>query len=236
MTDQDRKIVSLDAHRKQKARQEKQQNRRPEKPARDPSKSSSKAGIFFVLAVVLAAMGLNYLKVKPAENTLAFKVLGDTAFGNGSTDNTSLAYMTGFLKEYPDVTHLVFQNMPGTSDGATNLKIAELIRKRGLSTHIQSDSYIASGAVDLFIAGSERTMECGARIGVHSWRSAPGVDADSLGRDPLKQNHEKFLSNMGVDPAFYSFTQEAAPPQDIYILKMEEITRFGLLTKAANCG
>ena len=215
---------------------------RPRKPEPKPKKPKNpnpwlqnRMGYIFVGLVICGFIAVNYLQQKPTEQTLQFAVLGDTAFGNGTTDSSSYRYVSDLLDNNPGITHMVFQDMPGTVDGQTNLEIARLIRDRGISVHLQSDSYIASGAVDLFIGGQKRTMDCGARIGVHSWRTAPGVTADSLGRDPLRTNHERFLKDMGIDKAFYQFTQDSAAPNEIYVLSDAEIERFGLLTLPANC-
>ncbi len=208
----------------------------PKSPKRKPNRwLKDRAGYVFVGLILFGFIGANYLRNQPTEHALEFTILGDTAFGNGGTDSSSLSYMKTFLEQHPEITHLVFQYMPGTTDGASNLEIARLIRKRGLTIHLQKNSYIASGAVDLFISGAKRTMECGAQIGVHSWRTAPGINADSLGRDPLRTNHERFLRDMGIDPAFYQFTQDAAPPNDIYVMTQDEIRQFGLLTTPAEC-
>lgn len=213
--------------------------RKPEPKSKPPKRPrpawTNKIGYIFVGFIFLGFLGANYLRHQPTDSSFEFTILGDTAFGNGTTDSSSLSYVSDFFSNHPEITHLVFQNMPGTSDGANNLKIARLIRERGLTVHLQRDSYIASGAVDLFISGARRSMECGAKIGVHSWRTAPGVNADTLGRDPLQANHEKFLRDMGIDPSFYQFTQDAAPPNKIYVLSDDEIHRFGLLSAPAKC-
>ena len=183
-------------------------------------------GIMVFLAFYLA---------EKSDGTINFKVRGDTAYVNGGTNSTSYRKVKTFLEENPEVRHFVLRRMPGTEDSLTNLRIARLIRKRGITTHLENRSRIASGAVDLFIAGKRRTMECGAMIGVHSWSFDGEVGPKDIGVDYNQSVHEDFLYDMGVDPDFYVFTREAAPPQDLYILNYEEIEEFGLLTQSANC-
>ena len=118
------------------------------------------------------------------------------------------------IRDSPYVDTLVFKKMPGTQDADSNLKLAYDIRRRGLNTHIESNSVIASGAVDLFLAGNKRTMDCGALIGVHSWSVAGGrstirISPTDMGIDRRQKYQEKFLSDMGIDPAFYAFTRAA---------------------------
>jgi len=169
------------------------------------------------------------------EEGLRFKVKGDTAYVDGGTDSFSYGSFKNFIDEYPDVEHLVLRRMPGTTDSTTNLRIARLIRRRNITTHLERRSIIASGAVDLFISGRQRTMECGALIGVHSWSFDGHVGPKDIGRDDNQKMHETFLKDMGVDPDFYVFTREAADPDEIYYLKSDEIDQYGLLTEPVDC-
>ncbi len=193
----------------------------------------NKLRIAIGLSVVLLFLGF-YLGEKEPD-TLSFDIKGDTAYVNGGTNSVSYKTMKTFLNDNPDVQHFVLQNMPGTKDSRTNLDVARLIRKRGITTHLESRSYIASGAVDLFLAGAKRTMECGAMIGVHSWSFDGDIGPNDIGRDDQKWAHEKFLTDMGIDPSFYVFTRAAAAPDEIHIMRYPEIERYGLLTEPANC-
>ncbi len=193
----------------------------------------NKTQIALVMMAVMFGVAVWIGTQKPSG--LRFSVKGDTAVVDGGTDSRSLTEMKTFLNDNPGVRHLVLRNMPGTSDAMTNLKIARLIRERGLTTHLQKRSRIASGAVDLFISGVERTMECGAKIGVHSWSVDGRIGPKRMGADYNQPVHEDFLSDMGIDPAFYVFTREAAEPETIYIMKYPEIVEYGLLTQSAGC-
>lgn len=183
-------------------------------------------GIMVFLAFYLA---------EKSDGTLNFKVRGDTAYVYGGTNSASYETMKTFLNENPDIQHFVLRNMPGTQDSRTNLDIARLIRRKGITTHLERRSYIASGAVDLFIAGTQRTMECGAIIGVHSWSFDGEIGPKDIGVDRHQWMHEDFLEEMGIDPTFYVFTREAADPDDIHIMQYNEIERYGLLTQSAKC-
>ena len=50
-----------------------------------------------------------------------------------------------------------------------NLLASREIRNRGIATHIAKDGMVASGGTDMFLAGAKRTIEIGAKLGVHSW-------------------------------------------------------------------
>ena len=193
----------------------------------------TKTRIAFALVGLMILATLFLARGKTSD--LRMEAVGDMAYLNGTTDRRSYGEMKSFLKQNPGVKHLVLMRMPGTKHSRENLRLARLIRKNGLSTHLRRDSWIASGAVDLFISGAKRTMECGAKIGVHSWSFNGNIGPDDIGRDDQRSIHENFLSDMGVDPRFYVFTREAAGPEDIYVLNYNEIERFGLLTQPAGC-
>ncbi len=196
-----------------------------------------------IITIVLIAIGAAvaiYGATRPDVGLLKFRVKDNIAYGYGGTDDRSVAAVKKLMQDHPYVDTLVFKKMPGTSDADMNLRLARDIRRRGLNTHIESNSMIASGAVDLFLAGKQRTMECGALIGVHSWsvsgaRSTIRISPQDMGTDRRQKYHEDFLTDMGIDPAFYAFTRAAAEPENIHYMSMDEIRRFDLLTEYPDC-
>ena len=196
-----------------------------------------------ITAVLLGIVAVVAIRgaMKPNLGLLKFNVKDNRAYGYGFTDDRSLGVVRNLMKEHPQVDTLVLKKMSGTRDSARNIILARDIRKRGLNTHLDSNSMIASGAVDLFLAGKRRTMECGALIGVHSWsisgaRDTIRISPSDIGYDRSQKYHEDFLSDMGIDPAFYVFTRAAAEPEDMHYMSAEEINRFGLTTEPLECG
>jgi len=193
--------------------------------------------LFLVLiGAVIAIRGA----MKPDLGLLKFRIKDNMAYGYGFTDGRSVQQITQFLKDNPQVDTLVLGKMSGTRDADMNIRLARRIRKLGLNTHLESNSTIASGAVDLFLAGVERTMECGALIGVHSWsvggsRDTIRISPKDMGHDRRQKFHEDFLSDMGIDPGFYAFTRAAAEPEDIHYMSRDEIRRWNLLTEPLDC-
>ncbi len=197
---------------------------------------SMKTKQYLVLALIAVLIFASVRgTMRPDPGLLSFRAKGELAYGYGTSDDRSVSQVTQFLDEHPRVETLVLRNMPGTTDADMNLRLARRIRARGLNTHLERSSRIASGAVDLFLAGTQRTMECGARIGVHSWSTGGEFYPANMGRDPRQRLHERFLTDMGINPAFYAFTREAALPDDLYILTASDIERFGLLTQPLDC-
>jgi len=191
--------------------------------------------IIVAIVMLFGAFVAIFEAIKPDRNLLRFEIIGQKAYGFGHTDDRSVGQITEFLSDNPKFETLILKSMSGTIDADMNLRLARRIRKLGLHTHLDGNSYIASGAVDLFLAGVKRTMDCGARIGVHRWSYGKGTDPVKTGFDPRQRRHENFLKDMGIDPEFYVFTREAAPPTSVHILTPDEINRFGLLSTPTTC-
>lgn len=195
-----------------------------------------------VLILVLLGSAI-YQATRPDAGLLKFKVRGDVAYGYGTTTSRSYGVIKRLVRDHPEVNTLVFKNMPGTKDVDTNLKIARNIRKAGLNTHLEDDSFIASGAVDLFLSGANRSMECGAMIGVHTihyynegaFTKGQSFHPGNMGRDPFQKRNEAFLRDMGIDPAFYVFSRDKALPEDLYFLTPADINQFDLLGAPLKC-
>lgn len=195
----------------------------------------------FVHLVIFGVLGIGgFVAVKdmirPRPPTLEFFVEGDSAVVVGRTDSYSHNLVKDFVRENPNVKTLILQAMPGTQDVVTNTRLVRDIREAGLATHVPSNGQIASGAVDWFIAGSPRTIDCGAMIGVHSWGSPLGARGDQTLFDPQRGMQRGFLKDMGVDPDFYEFTRAAAGPDEIHWLSVDEMLRFGLIADKPDCG
>lgn len=190
----------------------------------------------FVFVVLFALGALAFWDLtEPVEHDVTFNVRGDVAYVSGTTDSNSHNLIKNFVRENPDVDTLILQAMPGTLDMDTNRRVVMDLRAAGLATHVPADGRIASGAVDWFIAGSPRTVECGAMIGVHSWGSKTGERGDKTFYDGQLRTQRWFLSKMSVDPDFYEFTRNAAGPDDIYWLSVDDMLRYRLISEDPGC-
>jgi len=101
---------------------------------------------------------------------------------------------------------------------------------------LPADAVIASGAVDLFLAGTTRTRAAGSKIGVHSWSDGGSKEATDF---PVGHaNHQPYIDyykEMGFSQAdaeaFYYFTINTAKASDIHWMTDEEIEQYKLLTQ-----
>jgi hypothetical protein len=132
-----------------------------------------------------------------------------------------------------NITTLVEQNISGSIHDDINMQTGRLVRQSGLSTHLENGSHIASGGVDLFCAGVQRTIEEGAKLGVHSW-SGEDIEAGELPEEsPLHNNQINYFNEMLGDPLgkeFYFFTIYAASADDMYYMNENEIEQYGIST------
>ncbi len=184
-------------------------------------------------AAALIILGGVILK-SPDPDRLRFEVDGTDAYGYGYTDGRSETAIDRLLRDHPDVDTLVFIDMPGTRDVTSNYRLARDIRRAGLATELRAGSRIASGAVDLFLAGQSRTVACGAKIGVHAWGSS-GFDAQDVRWDTHRRYSRDFLSDMGVDADFYDFRTNAAGSDDIHWMSVEEINHWRVASAPLIC-
>ena len=156
------------------------------------------------------------------------EIVDGKAHVNGILGKTFFRILEKFVEDNPDITTLVLEDVPGSANDEWNVRSCLLIYENGLHTELKSYSEIASGGVDLFVSGNSRTIEEGAKIGVHSWSDGK-KEGSEYPRD--SEEHDIFLDlfeQIGMDTAFYWFTLEAAPADGIHWMTQEEIDEYGL--------
>lgn len=165
------------------------------------------------------------------EELATFTVDGATATMTGVINSSTPDDVRSLLDDHPEVTTIEMIDVPGSIDDAANLEASRLIRDAGLATHANANSALASGGVDFFLAGATRTYDPGAQFGVHSWATGDGTEGINVPRDDQQHNlYLDYYAEMGIDPAFYWFTLEAAPADDIYWMTNNELTNYGFAT------
>jgi hypothetical protein len=128
-----------------------------------------------------------------------------------ATDAASPQAFTAMMDAYPQLAVLEFLDAPGTSHDLANLKLGRLIRKAGLATHVPAGGSARSGAVELFLAGTQRSVDPGAMFAVHSWRDALGREPSDFAPDaPENRLYLDYYAEMGMSldqaRAFYAMT------------------------------
>ncbi len=182
--------------------------------------------VIIFLASGCETLGLRLQGQRPAH----IEVRGRTLYLEGVLGKVSYHRMKQALRKHPHADTLVLLRSDGSVFDEYNLKTALLIHERGMITRLTPYSRIASGAVDLLLAGKTRVIPQGAKIGVHAWKNG---EAEGHLLPKTHQKHQMFLDyyrKVGVDTSFYWFTLAAAPYRQIHWMTEEEIARFELRT------
>lgn len=129
----------------------------------------------------------------------------------GSTDGSSPAHFDAMMRDFPDLRVLEMIEAPGTSHDIANLAVGRRIRAHGLATHVPSHGSVRSGAVELFLAGSQRSLDDGAQFAVHSWIDNYGREPGDFAPDaPANRLYLDYYREMGMSEAraraFYAMT------------------------------
>ncbi len=167
-----------------------------------------------------------------------FIVASTTAQMHGVIDDSINATLDAMLAAHAQLGTIELINVPGSADDEANLRAGRRIYAAGVNTAVLSDSLIASGGVDFFLAGNQRRVEPGAMIGVHSW-AAQSDDGSLIQGSELPADHGQhqfyiqYYTDINLsDPAgFYFYTLEAAPAESIHYMSAQEIMRFELATQ-----
>jgi hypothetical protein len=95
-----------------------------------------------------------------------FKVLNDdtTIEMDGVIGSTSLTNFNSLTAAYPNINKINIKNCDGSSDDETNLLLSAKVHQKGINIHILDNGEIASGGVDFFIAGIQRTQGSNTKI------------------------------------------------------------------------
>lgn len=160
-----------------------------------------------------------------------FRVLdGKRAALVGPTDVASPAAFRAMLAAYPGLEVIEFHDASGTSNDIANLAVGRAIRAAGLATHVPEGGSARSGAVELFLAGTHRSMDPGALFAVHSWRDAYGREPGDFAPDaPENRLYLDYYADMGMTPAearaFYAMTN-SVPHEGALWLRGTQMARW----------
>lgn len=140
----------------------------------------------------------------------------------GATGPNAVREFRAMLRDFPDVEILEFIEAPGTTHDLANLEVGRLIRAAGIRTHVPMGGSVRSGAVELFLAGDERTIASGAQFAVHSWRDSSGREPNDFPADAAENRlYLDYYVEMGMSEArayaFYSMTNSVAHDSAIWL-------------------
>ncbi|MDA8553021.1 alpha/beta hydrolase [Alphaproteobacteria bacterium] len=185
------------------------------------------------LGLVLLVLGIvGFFWFGPGKVTAAsFEPRGDSLVMRGVITKSTPQALKEAREEFPGLTRIIMAFVPGSVDDVANLEAARMVRAAGLTTVIPADGVVASGGTDFFLAGRERIVRIGACIGVHAWSGGLGTKPENLSR--THEAHRMYLdyyASIGINPAFYWYTIDAAPSTSIHWMTDREMRHYAVAT------
>jgi len=167
-----------------------------------------------------------------------FKIIeGDTTVEmNGVINSNSLTNFNSLYTAYPNITKINIKQCDGSMDDETNLLLSKRVYDLGINTHLLNNGLIASGGVDFFLAGIQRTKGANTQMGVHSWSDGNGAQATDfiVGH----ANHLPYINyyvSVGFTQQqaedFYYFTINTATAENIHWMTTTEISTYNIITQ-----
>jgi hypothetical protein len=134
------------------------------------------------------------------------------------TDERSPGAFNAMLGAYPGIAVLQMIDCPGTEDDQANLRLGRMIRARGIATSVPAGGSVRSGAVELFLAGTQRSADRSAEFAVHAWMDQDGLEpADYAANSPENRTYLDYYQAMGMSAAeaqaFYAMTNSVPNAQ-----------------------
>jgi len=166
-----------------------------------------------------------------------FKVLDDnlTVEMDGTIGSSSLADFNRLESAYPDVSKINIRNCDGSTDDEINLQLSLKVHQEGINIHLMDNAEIASGGVDFFLAGIQRTRGTNTQIGVHSWAGENVTATDFPVGHPNHLPYINYYVSVGftqqLAEEFYYFTINAAPADGLHFMTEAEIARYNMITQ-----
>lgn len=168
----------------------------------------------------------------PNENaTFQFHVNGTFAVAYGVIDRTTPLLVKDLISNSPSVTTIVMYACPGSKNDKANLKASLAIYKAGYKMYIPFDGWVASGATDMFLAGSIRVIENTKNpVGVHSWSGGSNNATDYSVGHKKHQSYIDYYENIGFTTQeaeeFYYFTINSAPANGVHWMTELELSQY----------
>jgi len=154
----------------------------------------------------------------------------------GVTNAATPAAFNAMLRDHPGIATIDMVECPGTDDDRANLRLGQMIRAKGIATHVPANGWVASGAVELFLAGVKKSAEPSARFAVHSWEDDTGRGPSDYSMNaPKNRAYLDYYRTMGMSDgearAFYAMTN-SVPFSRARWLSAAELARWTRIERA----
>jgi len=174
--------------------------------------------------------------ITPDENaTFQFHVSGTFAVAYGLIGSTTPSVVQDLINNHPAVTTIIMHTGPGSENDDANLEASMLIYNHGYKMYLPDNGFIASGAVDMFLAGSIRVVDATYDpVGVHSWSDGVNDATYYPVGHVYHQPYIDYYMNIGFTQQesedFYYYTINAAPAAGVYWMTDAEIDQYKIRT------
>lgn len=160
----------------------------------------------------------------------------ETVLMRGEIKSRTLRDFRNMLAGHPNIKLINMATVPGSNDDAINFQVGKLLRQNNINTHVLDNNFIASGGVDFFLAGVQRSRGSETRFGVHSWSDGNGRQATDFPMDSSEHDANiNYYVNLGYSAQwsrdFYFFTINAASADDIHWMTEGELQQYNLFTE-----
>ena len=154
---------------------------------------------------------------------------------DGVINQHSLDHFNDLYKKFPSIKKIKIRECEGSMDDETNLQLSKRVNSLNINTHLQDNGLIASGGVDFFLAGIQRTKGINVTVGVHSWSDGGSVQATDF---PVgHSNHLPYINyyvsigfSQELAEDFYYFTINAATASEIHNMTTTELQTYHIFT------
>ena len=185
--------------------------------------------LIIIFSATLYSCEFSFILLSGEKPTIELKE--NKAYVNGVLGKRFHKKFKAFVENNPNIKTVVLEKVPGSANDEWNVKTCSLLHNNGMNTVLKPSSEIASGGVDLFISGNSRTIEKGAKIGVHSWSDGKKDGLEYLRKSEEHKIFIDFFDEIKMDTSFYWYTLRAAPANSIHWMTEEEIELYNLKTK-----
>ncbi len=177
--------------------------------------------------------------LNPSESaTFQFHIHQTFAVAYGVIDNTTPTVVQNLIDNNPDVTTIVMYACPGSANDEANLQASQLIYDHGYKMYLPHQGFIASGATDMFLAGSTRIVEnTPDAVGVHSWAEDENGNVTATDYPVGHIKHQPYIDyymNIGFTQAeaeaFYYFTINSSPFTSVHWMTDAELDLYKVRT------
>lgn len=186
--------------------------------------------------IIFSILHITTASANEADEQLYLEVEDNVLYIDGVITSDAPEKFKQIFHQYPQIDSIVMGVVDGSIDDDANLQAAIWLAKKQLIFILTSESEIASGGTDLFLAGKERVIYQGAKVGVHSWSSEDeGEKASDFPKGhPAHAQYIDYYMAIGWSKEqaekFYYFTINAASPEDIYWMTAQELIEYSIIT------